>query len=101
MERWKRPDQSWLLDWDAPDGGRMMWIRSRDGGKTWSRPRSFPVVRGAYVMNHVVQLRNGTMFAGARMEAHWGYWRRMPATPLEFARIAGQQAVGNAYFSKR
>ena len=26
----------------APDGGRMMWIRSRDDGKTWSRPRSFP-----------------------------------------------------------
>ena len=91
MERWKRPDQSWLLDWDAPDGGRMMWIRSRDEGKTWSRPRSFPMVRGAYVMNHVVQLRDGTIFAGARLEAHWGYWGRMPATPLEFARIAANR----------
>lgn len=42
-ERLMRPDREWLLNWDAPGGGRMMWIRSRDLGKTWSRPRSFPV----------------------------------------------------------
>ena len=31
------------------------------------------------------------MFAGARMEAHWGYWRRMPSTPVEYARIAANR----------
>ena len=89
LARWKRP--SWLLDWDAPEGGRMMWTRSRDKGKTWSRPRAFPAVRGAYSVADVVQLRDGTMIAGARLETHRGYWNRMPVTPLEFAQVAANR----------
>jgi photosystem II stability/assembly factor-like uncharacterized protein len=46
------------------------------------------VVRGAYYIGDVVQLRDGTMLAGARVSAHYGYWERMPATPLEFAKAA-------------
>ena len=83
----RRPDRKWLLEWDAPEGGRMMWTRSRDQGKTWSRPRSFPKVPGAYYVGDVVQLSDGTMIAGVRLKPHWGYWNRMPTTPLEFARV--------------
>ena len=91
LARWQRPDRSWLLDWDAPEGGRMMWTRSRDKGKTWSRPRAFPVVPGAYYVGDVVQLSDGTMIAGARLKPQHGYWGRMPATPLEFARVAANR----------
>ena len=87
-QRLLRPDRKWLGDWDAPEGGRMMWIRSRDQGKTWSRPRSFPVVPGAYYVGDVVQLSDGTMIAGARLKPHWGYFNQMPSTALEYARIA-------------
>ena len=41
-ERLRRPDRKWLLEWEAPEGGRMMWIRSRDQGKTWSRASVVP-----------------------------------------------------------
>ena len=87
-ERFTRGALEWLADWDAPGGGRMMWIRSRDQGKTWSRPRPFPAVRGAYYVGDVVQITDGTMFAGIRLKPHWGYFNRMPTTALEYARIA-------------
>ena len=84
----RRPHREWLADWDAPEGGRMMWVRSRDQGKTWSRPRSFPVVPGAYYVGDVTQLSDGTMFAGIRLKPHWGYFNQMPTNAVEYARIA-------------
>ena len=90
-ERFTRGALEWLADWDAPEGGRMMWSRSRDQGTTWSRPRSFPVVRGAYYVGDVAQMSDGTMFAGIRLKPHWGYFNRMPATALEYARIAANR----------
>ena len=76
-----------LKDWDSPDGAKMMWIRSTDHGKTWSQPKAFPVVRGAYAIGDVTQLSDGTMIAGALIQ-NWRVRARekMPTTPLEFAR---------------
>ena len=87
-KRFTRGTLEWLADWEAPEGGRMMWVRSRDQGQTWSRPRSFPVVPGAYYVGDVTQLSDGTMFAGVRLKPHWGYFNRMPTTAVEYARIA-------------
>ena len=90
-KRFTRGTLEWLADWEAPEGGRMMWVRSRDQGRTWSRPRSFPVVPGAYYVGDVTQLSDGTMFAGVRLKPHWGYFNRMPTTAVEYARIAANR----------
>jgi len=79
----------WIAEWDAPDGGHMMWIRSRDNGKTWTRPRAFPVVPGAYAIGEVAQLSDGTMIAGAVIQDHYGW--KIPAIPLEFARVVANR----------
>jgi len=76
----------WLAKWDAPEGGRMMWIRSKDNGKTWTRPKFFPSVPGAYGITDVIQLRDGTMVAVALIELGHGYRGMMPTTAVEFAR---------------
>ena len=81
----------WLFDWDCPTGGKTMWIRSRDNGKTWTRPKAFPEVVGGYYASDVIQLRDGTMLASVYVSNSWGYWQQMPATPLEFARTAANR----------
>ena len=88
---WKSGGLAWLLDWDCPTGGKIMWIRSRDQGKTWTRPKAFPVVPGAYCPSDVIQLRDGTMLAAATIQKNFGYWKNMPSTPLEFARITANR----------
>jgi hypothetical protein len=89
--RWDQTKLGWLLKWDAPEGGRIMWIRSHDGGKTWTAPKPFPVIPGVYAPGQVIQLRDGTMITGARIQSHHGYWTRMPTTPLEFSRTAANR----------
>ena len=91
ITRWKKGKHAWSLDWDCPEGGRIMWIRSRDQGKTWTRPKAFPVVPGAYSPGDVIQLGDGTMLATATIQDSWGYWKKMPSTPLEFARITANR----------
>lgn len=81
----------WLFDWDCPTGGMTMWIRSRDNGKTWTRPKAFPEVHGGYYASDVIQLHDGTMLASVYVSTSWGYWQRMPDTPLEFAREAANR----------
>ena len=92
--RWKTMNEgryAWIFDWDAPTGGHIMWIRSRDNGNTWTRPRAFPIVPGAYHLGDLVQLSVGTLLAGARISTNHGYWGHMPTTPLEFARVASNR----------
>jgi len=79
---------AFMFDWDAPDGPHLMWIRSSDNGKTWTRPTTFPVVRGAEGIVDVIQLRDGTMFAGGDIELHRGYRHKWPTDPVEFAKMA-------------
>lgn len=80
-----------LLDWDCPTGGKIVSIRSQDNGKTWTKPKySFPVVPGAYWPADVIQLRDGTMLATGYIQKSMESvaWKKMPATPLEFAQAA-------------
>lgn len=69
------------------DGGRMMWTRSRDQGQTWTKPKTFPVVPGAYAVSDIIQLSNGTMLAIAEIELWHGLRFDPPRTPLEFAKM--------------
>jgi len=78
----------WIKKWDAPDGGHAMWIRSKDNGRTWTKPKPFPVVRGVEGMVDIIQLKDGTMFVGSDIELHRGYRHRWPTDPVAFTRMA-------------
>ncbi|OHB78960.1 MAG: hypothetical protein A2V98_03535 [Planctomycetes bacterium RBG_16_64_12] len=91
LEQWKRSGVGWIVEWDCPTGGKMVWIRSRDNGKTWTRPKAFPIVPGCYYISDVLQLRDGTMLAAAVKHSSYGWWERMPATPMEFAKVAARR----------
>ena len=91
LEDWKRRGVGWILEWDCPTGGKMMWIRSRDNGKTWTRPKAFPIVPGCYYISDVVQLRDGAMLATAVKKSSFGWWANMPSTPLEFAQVSAKR----------
>ena len=80
----------------APEGGRNYWIRSRDNGTTWSRPRPFPHVRGSEGIECLIQMSDGTLFAAHNVEAHRGWVRPdlskgLPADPLAFSKIAANR----------
>lgn len=77
----------WMKKLQAPEGGRDMWIRSTDNGKTWTCPQAFPVVRGLEGIVDVIQLKDGTMFAGADIETHRGYLKALPTDPIAFLKI--------------
>ena len=100
LERYEPPEYAaglyarvgdWLQSWDAPDGGRMMWTRSSDGGRSWSQPRALPTVRGAYAVGSLLQRRDGSMLAATTAQLGHGYGSSMPAEPLAFARLAANR----------
>ena len=80
----------WLLEWNCPIGAKMMWIRSRDNGKSWTRPKPFPVIPGAYAIGAVTQHSDGTVYAAAVIQLGEGYRTRMPTNPTEYMRIASR-----------
>ena len=85
--------KEWHEQNKAPEGARNYWIRSQDGGRTWSRPKEFPRVRGSEGIQSLIQLRDGTVFAAHNIEQHRGWIRTdlsqgLPTDPLAFARIA-------------
>ncbi|MBI3987519.1 MAG: exo-alpha-sialidase, partial [Lentisphaerae bacterium] len=83
------PMQAWTFDWDCPTGGQIMWMRSRDHGATWTRPRPFPLIpRLGYYVSHLLQLRDGGLLATVRGQCCLGFFERMPVNALEFARMA-------------
>ena len=69
-ERFARGAREWLADWNAPEGGRMMWIRSRDQGKTWVKPapgRGFKCDPKSYYPSACV-LEDGSIFMVGQRE---------------------------------
>ncbi len=90
----------WLKDWHCPTGGQMMWIRSTDQGKTWSRPEAFPIVHGATGITDVVQLSNGTMVAVALIEVFRSLRFNPPREPVAFATAAaGRLPMQQVFFT--
>jgi hypothetical protein len=80
-----------LKGWSCPTGGRMMWIRSRDGGKTWTRPKAFPIVHGAAAITDVFQMSDDTMVAVALVEVFRSLRFNPPNTAVEFARVTADR----------
>ena len=80
----------WILDWDAPEGVKCMWIRSSDNGRTWTKPKAFPQIPNVYYIGDVVQMTDGTMFSGAVVQIAYGMHDKMPSTPLEYAKACVQ-----------
>ena len=78
----------WLRKWHAPEGGRIMSIRSRDGGRTWSRPKRVSWVRGVYGPSAMIQTRDGTMYIAGVVQSWYGY--TMPDTPVEMAQTVAR-----------
>lgn len=70
--------QGWPLDFEAPTGGRSMIVRSRDGGKTWSKPRTvidLPLDDGAYGL---LRCADGTLLCFINVQASWYGFQSAP-----------------------
>ena len=88
--------KEWHEQNKAPEGARNYWIRSRDSGRTWTRPKEFPRVRGSESMQDIIQMGDGTMFAAHTYEPHRGWTRTdlgsgLPTDPLEFCKITAKR----------
>jgi len=71
----------WPLDFPASTGGRCMLTRSRDGGKTWSRPRSILDLKWDDGPCGLLRCDDGTLVATVNVQASWyGY----PKAPTRF-----------------
>jgi len=91
-----------LKSWKCPTGGQMMWIRSRDNGKTWTRPKAFPIVHGATAITDVYQMSDGTMVAVALVEVFRSLRFDPPNSAVEFARAtADRLPMEQVFFSSR
>ncbi len=81
---------AWVLDWDCPTGGRIMFIKSSDAGKTWTKPKAFPEVEGkpdcGYYISSMTQLSDGSIIAASRSERGYGYWSNTPANPYLYSK---------------
>ena len=76
-KRWRA--EGWPLDFAAPTGGRTMACRSKDGGKTWSQPKTLldhPLDDGAHA---VFTCRDGTVLCFIGVQASWYGYGKAPA----------------------
>lgn len=110
LEKYETPDyveyltnkHAWLKDWHCPTGGRMMWIRSNDQGKTWSRPKAFPLVHGATAITDVYQLSDGMIVAVALIEVFRSLRFNPPREPVAFATAtADKLPMKQVFFTSR
>lgn len=77
-ERWLAG--GWPLDFAAPTGGRSMLVRSRDGGRTWSKPTTLidlPLDDAAYGL---LRCRDGTLLGFINVQASWYGYPEAPPT---------------------
>ncbi len=78
-ERWLR--DGWPLDFAAPTGGRSMFCRSLDAGKTWSAPQTLHDHRLDDGPHAIFTCRDGTVLCFLGVQASWyGY----PTAPAAF-----------------
>lgn len=88
--------KEWHEQNKAPEGSRNYWIRSRDNGKTWTRPKEFPRVYGSESIVDLIQMSDGTMFAAHTIEPHRGWIRTdlsqgLATDPVEFCKIVANR----------
>ncbi|MBC8356355.1 MAG: exo-alpha-sialidase [Planctomycetes bacterium] len=84
----------WPLDFAAPTGGRSMLVRSRDGGRTWSKPRTLidlPLDDAPYGL---LRCDDGTLLCFINVQASWyGYAEAPPAFHKDIDGLNTQQCV--------
>lgn len=90
--RWRA--QGWPLDHPAPTGGRSMFCRSRDAGKTWSRPQTMLDHRLDDGPHAIFKCRDGTVLCFIGVQASWyGYPRAPPAFARDIDGLNTKQFV--------
>ena len=91
-ERWLR--EGWPLDFPAPTGGRSMLTRSRDGGRSWSRPETLidlPLDDAPYGL---LQCDDGTLLCFINVQASWyGYTEAPERFQNDISGLNTQQCV--------
>lgn len=80
----KMKHRDWTLDWDCPTGGIIHWIRSKDNGKTWSKPKPFPIIRTCYHAGKMIQLKGGTILVTGRTQVPERNYYGLPNHPVSF-----------------
>ena len=80
-ERWLK--SGWPLDFQAPNGGRSMLVRSNDGGAKWSRPETILDLPWDDSPCGLLLCHDGTLLCFINVQASWyGF----PAAPPPFDR---------------
>ncbi|MDP7050703.1 MAG: sialidase family protein [Verrucomicrobiota bacterium] len=75
--RWLK--EGWPLDFHAPTGGRSMLTRSRDGGKTWSKPRTILDLKWDDGPCGLLRCNDGTLVCTIGVQASWYGYPKAPA----------------------
>ncbi len=75
-ERWLK--QGWPLDFSAPTGGRSMISRSKDGGSTWSQPKTLVDLPWDDSPYGLLRCRNGTLLCFINVQASWYGFEKAP-----------------------
>jgi len=71
--------EGWPLDFPAPTGGRAMLTRSRDGGKTWSKPRTILDLKWDDSPCGLLRCDDGTLVCTVNVQASWYGYPKAPA----------------------
>ena len=71
--------QGWPLDFEAPTGGRSMIVRSSDGGRTWSRPRTVVDLPLDDSPCGLLRCEDGTLLCCVNVQASWYGFEKAPA----------------------
>ena len=71
--------EGWPLDFPAPTGGRSMLTRSRDGGKTWSRPKTILDLKWDDGPCGLLRCDDGTLVCTVNVQASWYGYPKAPA----------------------
>ena len=86
--------EGWPLDFPAPTGGRSMASRSRDSGRTWTKPQTvvdLPWDDGACGL---LRCQDGTLLCFINVQASWyGYKKAPEAFRDELAGLNTRQCV--------
>ena len=72
----------------APTGGRALWCRSKDNGKTWSRPTTLIDTPGDDRHPVIVELANGTLVCAFFVIDNWYGYDRPPEGRNKNSRVA-------------
>ncbi|MBQ17235.1 MAG: hypothetical protein CMJ65_08925 [Planctomycetaceae bacterium] len=73
---------------DAPTGGRALWCRSRDGGRTWTRPTTLVDTPGDDRHPCLVELDDGTLVCTFFVIDNWYGYDKPPAGRNKNSRVA-------------